>query len=381
MRNLLIVTMLLFIAILPVVGCNGPSPSPSPTPDPNPPLEALNPKYKTGLMQDPRKHYGHPYWRPFHMYSAIKNKTIPDEYDIRKQGCLMPIKDQGSCGSCWAFGSATTAEYNFCFQTQDHSPQNNPWSPQPMVSCDKEFYGCEGGLFTGKWNKQYGFFSSAQWPYTSGGGSTGSCDQQKLKTLPPVAKPEDFVYIGEPGRSPTEDEVRAGIALFGSVAVSFGADGALNNVTSEDVAIRCTNTGTNHEVSAVSYRTSDHTFVEQNSWGSSFGARGFFRIKWGCANFTSDAGYYIFKGTPCNPPKAKLAAEYMVNAGDELTMAVKAEAGVTYSWYQGTKANIIGTGPVITVLPANDSEYGVIAKNNCGELEVRTLVVFKSTVQ
>lgn len=368
--------LILFLLLMLFPACNKDAPVVDPVKPADPIDEPL--QYKTGLLQDPHKHYGRPYWRPKHLYTAIAEGRIPDEFDVRKQGCNMPIKDQANCGSCWAFGSTSTGEYNFCFQTGDHSPETNPWSPQPMVSCDTEFYGCNGGLFTGKWNKQYGFFSSKDWPYTSGGGNTGRCDKSKLTSLKPVAKPEDFVYIGEPGRSPTEDEVTAAVFTYGAVAISFGADGALNNVTSEDTPIRCTNTQMNHEVTTVGYRKSDHSFIEQNSWGARWGAKGFFRIKWGCANFTHDAGYYIFKGsTPCTPPKVKLAAEYIVNAGDELTMAVKAEPNVTYSWYQGTSKNVIGTGNVITILPTDDTEYGVVAKNNCGELEVRTLVAFK----
>lgn len=376
MKNLL----LAFILTVLFASCSGPTPSlitpVSPvmpvTEDPAKPLQ-----YFTGYKSRPDRHYGHLYWRHKAMYQAIALGDIPDTYDSRTLGCQMPIKDQKSCGSCWRFGSTTTGEINYCIETGNKSAIAAPWATQPGVSCDKDWLGCNGGGFTGKFDQTYGFFLESQWPYTSGNGNTGRCDTNKLKTLQPVVKPKSFVYIGAPDRSPTFDEVTAAIAKVGAVAVSFGADNSLNSIHSEsDVLTRCYGTQINHMVSAIGFNRSAKWLQEQNSWGVGFGAQGYFKIAWGCNGTSEDAGYYVFEGTPGNPPKVHLPAQYIVNAGDDVTLAVKAEAGATYEWFQAKTS--VGTGPLVTISPTIDADYRLVAKNQYGEAEVVTLVTIRA---
>lgn len=371
MKTGLLVSLLLFV----FAGCTGPSTPPvgplEPVIDLTKPLQNF-----TGYISDPHKKYGRVYWRSRAMYQAIAEGRVPDTYDSRALGCQMPIKDQKSCGSCWSFGSTTVGEINYCIQTGDKSPQTSPWAPQAAVSCDTDFYGCGGGLFTGKFTQKYGFFKESDWPYTSGSGNSGRCDKQKLTTLKAVVKPESFVYIGAPDRSPTFDEVTTAIFQRGAVAVSFGADNALYTLHSEsDVLTRCAGTATNHLVAAVGFNRLQNWLQEQNSWGVGFGAQGYFKIAWGCNHTSEDAGYFVFKGTPGNPPKIHLPVNITINAGDDVTLAVKAESGVTYEWFQGTKS--LGVGSQITVVPTEDTEYRLIAKNQYGEAEVMTLVTLK----
>lgn len=57
--------------------------------------------------------------------------------------CLGPIEDQGDCGSCWAFTSAGLLSDRFCIHT--NGAINVRLSPQEMVNCNYENYGCQGG--------------------------------------------------------------------------------------------------------------------------------------------------------------------------------------------------------------------------------------------
>lgn len=67
--------------------------------------------------------------------------NLTDAVDWRTKGGVTPIKNQGYCGSCWAF-SATAATENAHFRKTGHL---NTLSEQQLVSCAKNNYGCGGG--------------------------------------------------------------------------------------------------------------------------------------------------------------------------------------------------------------------------------------------
>merc|ERR1712151_128107 len=64
-----------------------------------------------------------------------------DVVDWRKQGAVTKVKDQGNCGSCWAF-SATEEIESAVFMATKKLPV---LSTQQIISCDKQDDGCNGG--------------------------------------------------------------------------------------------------------------------------------------------------------------------------------------------------------------------------------------------
>ena len=73
------------------------------------------------------------------------NSTLPDHFDFREEypTCTRPIRDQKSCGACWAFASASALADRFCIHS--NGTVNLELSPQDMVDCDLSNYGCDGG--------------------------------------------------------------------------------------------------------------------------------------------------------------------------------------------------------------------------------------------
>ncbi len=351
-------------------GCNsgGPGVTPAqPVLNDNTPL----PLEMTGHLKSLNKRYGRKYWRPHKMYRAIADGAIPESWDWRAKGFKVRIHNQGGCGSCWADATVTCAMATAMI----FKGQTVELSIQELVSCERNFYGCGGGLFAGAFVKKYGLVSEADFPYTA---SNQRCPSGLLQKKP-TFEPHDYVYIGAPDRSPTEDEVDAAIYQFGYVGISYGANNAVANFKSEGVFNRCDGTPTNHENAAFSYDRTQHFLGLQNSWGKSMGRPsdpGTFLMKWGCNNLAEDAGYFVPKSAPCQPPKAHLPAEVILNSGDDLTLAVKAEEGVNYEWFNGTTS--LGKGAVVTVDPPKVSmEVRLVASNRCGEAEIKTLVTVK----
>ncbi|TET95051.1 MAG: hypothetical protein E3J26_03470, partial [Candidatus Zixiibacteriota bacterium] len=68
---------------------------------------------------------------------------LPDSFDWRDAHVLPPVKNQGGCGSCWAFGTVGPLECNIKILdgvTEDLSEQ---W----LVSCNSSGWSCSGGWF------------------------------------------------------------------------------------------------------------------------------------------------------------------------------------------------------------------------------------------
>lgn len=87
-----------------------------------------------------------------------------------------PIKDQGMCGSCWAFASTAVMESAHAIKTS-----NLPsLSEQNLVSCSfgEHNLGCGGGWYYWAWNyaANHPLMTERDYPYTSGkDGVSGAC--------------------------------------------------------------------------------------------------------------------------------------------------------------------------------------------------------------
>ncbi|VDO68207.1 unnamed protein product [Onchocerca flexuosa] len=72
------------------------------------------------------------------------NSKLPKKIDWRTMGAVTPVKDQGNCGSCWAFSSTGALE------GQNYRRTNRlvSLSEQNLIDCSKSYgnYGCDGGF-------------------------------------------------------------------------------------------------------------------------------------------------------------------------------------------------------------------------------------------
>lgn len=106
--------------------------------------------------------------------ASISVGAIPDNFDVETNwpNCVMPVQDQGHCGSCWAFGTTEALASRKCIAAGGNDTSVDvQLSAQNLVSCaPAPNAGCNGGIPTLAWKHtvRHPVMTEACYPYTSG---------------------------------------------------------------------------------------------------------------------------------------------------------------------------------------------------------------------
>jgi len=213
--------------------------------------------------------------------SYVMQGNAPDSIDWRPK-LVNPIKNQGQCGSCWAFSTIVSLEGQYAKLTNDLQS----FSEQDLVDCVKNVKipgqsdtccdGCQGGLmdyaFQYMIDSQKGTDDTEQsYPYK---GRNGECKFSTSSAFKD-AKVTGFVDLK------TEDELVDATANIGPISVAVNANlfwqlyhgGILN-------PIACDGKKLDHGVAVVGYGTDkgQDYWIVRNSWGTVWGEEGYARL-------------------------------------------------------------------------------------------------------
>ncbi|XP_072968379.1 senescence-specific cysteine protease SAG39-like [Typha angustifolia] len=207
---------------------------------------------------------------PF-MYENVTG--LPSSIDWRSEGAVNPIKDQGDCGSCWAFSAVAAVEGI----TKIKKGKLLSLSEQELVDCDikGENEGCNGGFMQDafkfiKSNKD--ITTEADYPYQA---VDGQCNNAKLRH----GAASIAGYQNVPHRS--EKALMKAVA-FQPVSVSIDASGFDFQFYSSGVYDGPCGTELDHGVVAVGYgedSTGTKYWIVRNSWGEEWGDNGYILMK------------------------------------------------------------------------------------------------------
>lgn len=196
---------------------------------------------------------------------------IPASWDWTKKGAVTPVKDQGMCGSCWAFSTTQNIEGVHFLKHNELAVL----SEQQLVDCDKINQGCNGGEMqvAMQWLADHGgLVTEKDYPYT---GSDDEC-----KFTPSMMKVNVTGYLNI---STNETEIAKSLVELGPLSIGVVADpwqfyiaGIANPwFCSGELDHGVLLVGYGHGMGLIS--EADYWLVK-NSWGSWWGESGYIRL-------------------------------------------------------------------------------------------------------
>ncbi|CAL5090223.1 unnamed protein product [Urochloa decumbens] len=206
-------------------------------------------------------------------YANLSAGAPPASVDWRASGAVTPVKDQGRCGSCWAFSTVAVVESIYQIRTG----KLVSLSEQELVDCDTLDDGCDGGISYRalQWiTSNGGITTEADYPYT---GATGACNKAKLS--------HNAASIAGLRRVPTRSEASLAAAVAAQpVAVSIEAGGVNFQHYRKGVYNGPCGTKLNHGVTVVGYGQEEtgggeKYWIVKNSWGEGWGDGGYIRMR------------------------------------------------------------------------------------------------------
>jgi C1A family cysteine protease len=219
--------------------------------------------------------------------AALAAASLPASYDLRAYGRASPVKDQGQCGDCWAFGAYGSAESALLPKEVRDFSENNlknlsgfDWTP------------CAGGnndmstAYLARWS---GPVNEADDPYQAKDSNTSPAGAPVRKHV------QDVIYV--PGRtSPTDnDQIKSAVMTYGGLSAMIYMDESnkyLNTANWSYYFNDASKTGANHMITIIGWDDGyskskfsqtppgDGAFLIKNSWGTGWGLSGYFWISY-----------------------------------------------------------------------------------------------------
>ncbi|MBN2543689.1 T9SS type A sorting domain-containing protein [bacterium] len=218
-----------------------------------------------------------------------RSKELPDTLDWRNRfdhNWMTPIRNQGACGSCWAFGSV--GAFEAAIKIGANEPDMDlDLSEETIVSDCYPEGSCNGGIWAGDYFVSPGIPDEECFPYSASNGPCNRCEDWFDRKF----KLDSYVSI----YNPTIEEMQTVVEhnpTYVSYNVysdfSYYAGGVYEHLWGHYEA--------GHAVVCCGWNTTDSSWTIKNSWGD-WGEDGYFRIKWGQCDIEMQA-HFLYYTTP-----------------------------------------------------------------------------------
>ncbi|KAM9979946.1 hypothetical protein ACTFIZ_006192 [Dictyostelium cf. discoideum] len=203
--------------------------------------------------------------------TILETSSRPSSFNWRHYGAVTSVKDQKTCGSCYAFSTLAALESKIL----KNKNINYDLSEQELVDCTDKNKGCEGGWMNPCFDyiQKKGISNEHDYMYT--GFKFPICKQSTQKIS------SSFQYY----MVPQDDENALADKILSNGVISVAIDATSREFMSYSSGIfhsnDCSKTRLTHAIALVGYGVEDGVdyWILKNSWGENWGEGGFFRMK------------------------------------------------------------------------------------------------------
>jgi len=237
--------------------------------------------------------------------------ALPAALNWCDQGGCTPVRNQGQCGSCWAFGTVGPLESAILIQDKASKDLSEQW----LVSCNTDGWGCDGGWWAHDYHVSPGSVYESAFPYTATDAPCGGPYTYQEKIA-------DWVYIGSPSGVPSTDAIKQAIVDHGPVSAAVCVNTAFQSYKSGVFNPTTSCQTINHAIVLVGWDDSLGAWRLRNSWGSSWGESGYMWIAYGKNQVGYSANYVVYNGSaPVTPPAAPTGLTASAVSSSQINLA------------------------------------------------------------
>jgi len=201
-------------------------------------------------------------------YKVLDTVGIPSSIDWRTKGAVNPVKNQGQCGSCWAFSATCAIEGH----NQIQNKRLISLSEQQLVDCTTNCYGCNGGFqaYAMEYVQKKGQTLESDYVYEARNDRCRDSQYQK------------YAYVATINQvQPRSAEQLLAAIAQGPTSVTVEADrSAFQRYQSGILNSSACGTQLDHAITGIGYGSEggQQYYIIRNSWGPNWGEQGYIRI-------------------------------------------------------------------------------------------------------